>query len=177
MGCSHAAGCPFSPYLRRACKAGASTTATAQINGSAVPATRCHSPASACRSACCPTEPARDTSKRRPRRADPAPPARRPPLDSPRRHDPPGSPEPASWPQPAPTQPHEQSQSGPGTATPEAIAQFEATPPPADVWHDRPSPPPQVGRPSDRLARQSRHAPAPKRGWWARFADWMRGPA
>lgn len=88
MGCSHAAGCPLFPYLRRACKAGASTTATAQINGSAVPATRCHSPASACRSACCPTEPARDTSKRRPRRADPAPPARRPPLDSPRRHDP-----------------------------------------------------------------------------------------
>lgn len=79
---------PFSLYSGRACKGGASTTATAQIDGSAVPATRCHSPASACRSVCCPTGPARDTSKPRPRRADPAPPARRPPLDSPRRHAP-----------------------------------------------------------------------------------------
>lgn len=91
------------------------------------------------------------------------------PRQSPPPRPTPGSPEPASWPQPAPTQPHEQSQSGPGTATPEAMAQFGATPPPADVWYDRPSPPPQVGRPSDSLARQSRHAPAPKRGWWARL--------
>lgn len=66
------------------------------------------------------------------------------------------------------TRPDEQS--GPGTATPEAMAQFGATPSQAGVRHQQPSP--QVARPSDRLA-----APRSKRGWWARIAEWMRGPA
>lgn len=80
---------PFSPYSGQAWKVGASTTATVRIGGTTVRATSCHSPASACRSACCPTESARGTSNPRPMRAGPArsPPRRHPP-DRPRHQDP-----------------------------------------------------------------------------------------
>lgn len=88
VSCSHAAGCPLFPYLGRACEVGANITATATIGGSTVRATRCHSPASACQSACCPTEPARDTSKTSPRRTGPAPPTQGRYPGRPRHHSP-----------------------------------------------------------------------------------------
>jgi hypothetical protein len=66
---------PFFPCSGRACKAGATTTATATITGATVPATRCPSPVSECRSVCCPTGPAHGTSRTRPAtRAGPVPP-------------------------------------------------------------------------------------------------------
>lgn len=77
--------------------------------------------------------------------------------------------------QPAPIHPYEQS--GPGTVTPGATAHFGATSPPAPVWHHQPSPPHQMPQPSNSLGRRARQAPSSKRGWLARFADWMRGPA
>jgi hypothetical protein len=39
------------------------------------------------------------------------------------------------------------------------------------------APPAPVPVPADRPARHARKAPSPRRGWWARFADWMKGPA
>lgn len=178
VGCSHAAGCPLFPLLKASlqgwreyyCDSADQWLGCARyqmsLTGERVPISLLPNGASA-RHLEAPAEAGRSSATS----------AAADPRQSPPPRPTPGSPEPASWPQPAPTRPHEQSQSWPGTATPEAMAQFGATPPPADVWHDRPSPPPQVHRPSDSLARQSRRAPDPKRGWWARFADWMRGPA
>jgi hypothetical protein len=101
------------------------------------------------------------------------------PRQAPRQAPPPRpnpwSPETASWFQPAPARPPEPS--GPGTVTPETMAQFEAPPQPAPVRHHQPSPPTQVPQPPDHLARRTRQAPSSKRGWWARLADWMKGPA
>ncbi|RVU27402.1 hypothetical protein EOT10_09570 [Streptomyces antnestii] len=97
------------------------------------------------------------------------------PRQDPPPHAGPWQPETRSWSQPAPASPPEPS--GHGIATPETMAQFGATPPSAPVWHHQPSPPPQVPQPSDGLARRGRRAPGSKRGWWTRFADWMRGPA
>ncbi|RXS67999.1 hypothetical protein EST54_10420 [Streptomyces sioyaensis] len=178
MSCSHATGCPLFPLLRASlqgwreyyCDSADRWLGCARyqmsLTGERVPISLLPNGASA-RHLEAPAEAGRSSATS----------AAAAPRQSPPPRPTPGSPEPAPWPHPAPTQPHEQSQSGPGTATPEAMAQFGATPPPADVWHDRPSPPPQADRSSESLARQSRHAPAPKRGWWARFADWMRGPA
>lgn len=81
----------------------------------------------------------------------------------------------ATWSQPGPGRPPEWS--GPGTASPEMTAPFAATPPPEPVWRHQPSPPAQFPRPSEGLARHARPASGSKRGWWARFADWMKGPA
>jgi hypothetical protein len=101
------------------------------------------------------------------------------PRQAPRQAPPPGpnpcSPQTATWSQPGPNQPPERS--GPGTASPEMTAPFAATPPPEPVWHHQPSPPAQFPQPPDRLARHARPASDSKRGWWARFADWMKGPA
>lgn len=171
MSCSHAAGCPLFPLLRASlqgwrdhyCDSADRWLGCARyqmsLTGERVPisllpngarARHLEAPAEVDRSgATSPMAVPRQPSSPRPA---------------------PGSPEAASWPQP-----HEQS--GPGAATPEAMAQFGATPPPAAVWHHQPSPPSQVARPSDNLAQHTRQAPSSKRGWWARFADWMRGPA
>lgn len=178
VSCSHAAGCPLFPLLRASlqgwreyyCDSADQWLGCARyqtsLTGERVPisllpngarARHLEAPAAGGRSGT-------TSSVAAPRQPPPPRPA-------------PGSPETASWPQPAPTQPHERSQSEPGTTAPEAMAQFGATPPPAAVWHHQPSPPPQVARPSDSLARHTRQVPSSKRGWWARFADWMRGPA
>jgi hypothetical protein len=78
---------PFSPCSGRACKVGATTTATARTGGASVRATRCRSPVNACPSACCPTGPPRDTSNARPARTGRATPARgRHPSRHPSRH-------------------------------------------------------------------------------------------
>lgn len=97
-----------------------------------------------------------------------------------RRQAPPRQPDPrtpatGSRPQPAPAPSPEPS--GYGAATPEIMAQYGAVPPPAPVWHHQPPPPVRIPQPSDHHARRTRQAPAPKRGLWARLADWMRGPA
>jgi hypothetical protein len=42
---------------------------------------------------------------------------------------------------------------------------------------DAPPAPAPRPAPADRPARHARKAPSPRRGWWARFADWMKGPA
>lgn len=87
----------------------------------------------------------------------------------------PWPPEAAPWSQPAPAHPYEQSE--PGTVTPGATAHFGATSPPAPVWHHQPSPPPQIPQPHTRPSQHARQAPSSKRGWWARFSEWMGGPA
>ena len=56
---------PSSPCSSRACRGGATTTATVRTGGSSARVTRCRSPASACRSACCPTGTRRCTSQPR----------------------------------------------------------------------------------------------------------------
>lgn len=81
----------------------------------------------------------------------------------------------AAWSQPGPGQPPEWS--GPGTASPEMTDPFAATPAPEPVGHHQPSQPAQFPPPADRLARRARPEAGSKRGWWARFADWMKGPA
>jgi hypothetical protein len=100
------------------------------------------------------------------------------PRQAPRQTPPPGpdpySPQTGTWSQPGPDRPPERP--GPGTASPGMTAPF-AAPPPEPVGHHRPSPPAQFPQPPDRLARHARPAPDSKRGWWARFADWMKGPA
>lgn len=169
MGCSHAAGCPLFPLLKASlqgwreyyCDSADRWLGCARyqmsLTGERVPISLLPNGASA-----------RHLEARagvdRSRATSPGAAPRQPSRPAP------GPPETASWPQPAPTRPPEQS--GPETTTPEAMAQFEATPTPAAVWHHQPSPSPQVARPSDSLA-----APSSQRGWWARIADWMRGPA
>lgn len=60
---------------------------------------------------------------------------------------------------------------------PERVPPFEPVFPSDPALHHQPSPLTQPPHPADRAARHTRRAPRPKRGWWARFADWMRGPA
>ncbi|PWI11785.1 hypothetical protein DIZ27_03435 [Streptomyces sp. NWU339] len=60
---------------------------------------------------------------------------------------------------------------------PERVPPFEPVPPSAPALHHQPSPRIQTPHPPDRVARHTRRAPRSKRGWWARLADWMRGPA
>lgn len=73
----------------------------------------------------------------------------------------------------------------PGQATrqvppPHSPAPFE-TPAPARLH--QPPPPAQISQPVDSPAEHGqghghrRRASSPKRGWWARLADWMRNPA
>lgn len=81
----------------------------------------------------------------------------------------------AAWPQPAPTRPPEPS--GPRSAAPQSEAQWQAASAPIPVTPYQPSPPPQIPQPPDRPARHARQAPGSKRGWWARFTEWMGGPA
>jgi len=58
-----------------------------------------------------------------------------------------------------------------------APAWFGAASPPIPDSHDELSPRPQVPPSSGRPSRHARQAPSPKRGWWARFTEWMGGPA
>lgn len=62
-------------------------------------------------------------------------------------------------------------------AAPGGVPPFGPVPPSAPVLHHHPSPLAQTPHPPERVARHTRRAPRSKRGWWARFADWMRGPA
>lgn len=85
------------------------------------------------------------------------------------------SPDTGSWSQPAPTRPP--GPSGPVIGTPRPVAWIGSAPPSAPVWPDRPSVPVHVLKTSDRPARHARQAAGSKRGWWNRFAEWMKGPA
>lgn len=60
---------------------------------------------------------------------------------------------------------------------PEPTAQFEPAPPPAPLLQHQPSSPTQLPRPPERRVQRTRRARGAKQGWWARIADWMRGPA
>ncbi|PJN42008.1 hypothetical protein CG747_05035 [Streptomyces sp. CB02959] len=175
MGCSHAPGCPLFPLLQASlqgwreyyCDSADRWLGCARyqmsLTGERVPISLLPNGARA-RHLEAPSKPDRSGA------TSPAAVRRQPPPPQPT----PGVPESASWPQPAPTQPPEQS--GPGTEIPEAMGQFGATPA-SPVWHDQPSPSPRADHPSDGLARHARQAPSSKDGWWARLADWMRGPA
>lgn len=97
------------------------------------------------------------------------------PQQAPPPHHDPWSAQSASWPQPAPAQPPQPHV--PATAAPETVAQFGAASPPIQVSHHQPSPPLQAPQPHHRPSRHVRQAPGSKRGWWARFTEWMGGPA
>ncbi|EFL30105.1 conserved hypothetical protein [Streptomyces viridochromogenes DSM 40736] len=87
----------------------------------------------------------------------------------------PWPPEDTSWSQPVPAWPAEPSDAG--TAAPETAARFGAASPTTPVSHYRPSPSPPFPQPSDPPSRHAGRGPSPKRGWWARFTEWMGGPA
>ncbi|GGY30471.1 hypothetical protein GCM10010384_42130 [Streptomyces djakartensis] len=178
MSCSHAAGCPLFPVLRASlqgwreyyCDSADRWLGCARyqmsLTGERVPisllpngarARHLEAPAGVDQSGA-------TSATAAPRQPSPSQPV-------------PGAPEAASWPQSAPFQPYGRSPSGLGATTPEAMAQSGATPPPAGVRHDQPAPSPQAAEPADNPVRHARQVPSPKRGWWARLADWMRGPA
>jgi hypothetical protein len=66
---------------------------------------------------------------------------------------------------------------GPVAPTAKAVARSEPAPPPDPVRPVQPSLTARLAESSLRPARHARHAPSPRRGWWTRLADWMRGPA
>lgn len=180
MACSHAAGCPLFPLLRASLQGWRDYYCDSEdrwrdcaryqlsLTGERVPITllpnghhalHLRAEADAGRSGAA-------NSSQAPRQAPPSQP------DS-------WSPETASGSQPAPARSPEPY--GPGTAAPESTAHwetapFETAPPPPPTWHHQPSPHAQFAQPADHSVRYRRQAPSSKRGWWARLADWMRGP-
>lgn len=91
----------------------------------------------------------------------------------PQRH--PWSPESASWSQPEPARPPQPS--GPAAAASEAGIRLGPASAPISVSVHRPSPSPQFPQPQDRPSRRARQGTRSKRGLWARFTEWMGGPA
>ncbi len=178
VGCSHAAGCPLFPLLRASlqgwrdyyCDSEDQWLGCARyqmsLTGERVPISLLPNGASARHLEAAAADADRSsapTPEQRPRQAHP-----------PQHYQ--WSPESASWSQPAPAaRPSEPSE--PVTAAPETTARFGAASPPIPVSHDQPSPPPESPQPPDRPSRHSRQAPGSKRGWWARFTEWMGGPA
>lgn len=102
------------------------------------------------------------------------PPQAPPPHAPPPQHDP-WPPQNAPWSQSAPARPPEPSEHV--TAAPEAMAQFGAASPTIPVSPYRPSSAPPFPEPPDHPSRHAGRGRGSKRGWWARFTEWMGGPA
>jgi len=114
--------------------------------------------------------------------AGPAHPAQaqaQPPRQAPAPRTDPWSPQTGAWAQPTPAGPPEPAQ--PWTAAPQGMPPFGAAPAPAPVPAPvRPqpsSPSARIPQPPDRTARPAQQASGPRRGWWARLTEWMKGPA
>ncbi len=85
----------------------------------------------------------------------------------------------ASWSQPAPAQPAQPAQwSQPVPMGWQAAADFGPSSPMVPAGsHHRPSQAPQTSGPPHAPTRHTGRNPRSKRGWWARFTEWMGGPA
>lgn len=177
MSCSHAAGCPLFPLLRASlqgwrdfyCDSEDQWLGCARyqvsLTGERVPISLLPNGARARH-----LEGA-STGQDQPGAADPdLGPQQAPPPQ----HNP-WPPENASWSQPAPAWPSEPAE--PVAAAPETMAQFGAASPTIPVSHHRPSPPPPFAQSPDRPSRRAGQRHGSKRGWWARFTEWMGGPA
>ncbi|PZH16457.1 hypothetical protein C1I97_06635 [Streptomyces sp. NTH33] len=161
MGCSHAATCPLFPLLRASLQGWRSYYCDSEdqwldcaryelsLTGERVPISLLPNGATA-------RHLERAGGAGRPGPAGPGQAARQVPQ-----------PQPAPQPEP----------SGCGTAAPRTTAAFEVPPPSAPVRPGPSSPPLRTTQPPDRPLGHRRRANSPKRGWWARLADWMRNPA
>lgn len=176
VGCSHSAGCPLFPLLRANLQGWRDYYCDSQdqwlgcaryqmsLTGERVPisllpngahARHLENPGDAGRS----------------RAADP----RQVPRQAPPPQHNPWSQGSASGSQPAPARPPEPS--GHGIAAPGSAAQWGAASPQTQGTHYHPSAPPQNPQPHTQPSQHAPQAPSQKRGWWARFTEWMGGPA
>lgn len=176
VSCSHAAGCPLFPLLRASLQGWRDYYCDSEdqwhdcaryqmsLTGERVPISLLPNGANARH-----LEDAVNTGQ-----SGAVDPGQVPRQAPPPRHNPrsPGS---ASWSQQAPARPPEPSE--PGIAAPESATHWGAASPPIPVTHYQPSPPPQIPQPHTHPSRHARQAPSSKRGWWARFTEWMGGPA
>lgn len=176
VSCSHAAGCPLFPLLRASlqgwrdyyCDSEDQWLGCARyqvsLTGERVPISLLPNGASARHLENGATGQNRSAAypERGPQQAPP-----------PQHH--PWPPENASWSQPAPTRPPEPSAPAPAAAG--TVDQFGLTSPTIPVSHYRPSPSPQPFQSPERPSRRTAHRPRPRRGWWARFTEWMGGPS
>jgi len=183
VGCSHAAECPLFPLLRASlqgwrdyyCDSAHQWQDCARyrmsLTGEPVPisllpngaaARHLEGTAGANRG---PAHPTQTHAQAHTQQAQQAPPPRSDPWSQ----------EAGAWSQPTPAGPPQPSQAW--TAAPQDMTPFGATPASAPVRHQPPSPSAGIPRSPDPTARSARQASGPKRGWWARLADWMRGPA
>lgn len=177
VGCSHAVGCPLFPLLRASLKGWRDYYCDSEdqwlgcaryqvsLTGERVPISLLPNGASARHLEAAAGEAARSAA------ANPE----QEPQQSPLPQHNPWSPESASWSQPAPARPPESSE--PLTATSQTAAQFGTAPAPTPVSHDQPSPSPRSPQPQYHASRHARQGSRSKRGWWARFTEWMGGPA
>ena len=177
MSCSHATGCPLFPLLRASlqgwrdyyCDSDDQWLGCARyqvsLTGERVPISLLPNGARARHLEDAATDGDRYGAANPEQRHQQAP----PPQHSPWSH------ESASWSQPTPARPPEPSE--PVPAASETVAQFGPASPTIPVSHYRPSPSPQFSRPSDRPSRHTRQGARSKRGLWARFTEWMGGPA
>ncbi len=175
MGCSHAAACPLFPLLRASlqgwrnyyCDSADRWRECARyelsLTGERVPISLLPNGATA-------RHLERDADANRSGVAGPKQTPRHTPPSQPG----PWSPETESWSQPVPVGSPEPSE--PGTAAAETTARPEATLTPAPIRPHPSSPSIRITQPPDRPMGHRRQASSPKRGWWARLADWMRNP-
>ncbi len=176
MSCSHATGCPLFPLLRESlrgwrdyyCDSDDQWLGCARyqmsLTGERVPISLLPNGAHARHF----EDAAADTGRSRP-----AGPGQAPRQAPPPRHDPWASGDafgarPAAARPPAPP--------GHRIPAPDSVTPWAASAP-RPVTHDRPSSPPGVSRPHAHPTRHGRQARGSRRGWWARFTDWMRGAA
>lgn len=176
MSCSHAAGCPLFPLLRASLQGWRNYYCDSEdqwlgcaryqvsLTGERVPISLLPNGARARH-----LEDATDAD-----RYGAASPEQEPQQAPPPQHNP-WSPESASWSQPTAARPPQPSE--PVTAASQTMAQFGPASPTIPVSHYRPSPSPQLPQPPDAPSRHAGRRSTSKRGWWARFTEWMGGPA
>lgn len=169
VGCSHAAGCPLFPLLRASLQGWRDYYCDSEdqwhgcaryqmsLTGDRVPISLLPNGAYARHLEQAPAE-----AEPRPR---PVPPSQPSPWPA-------GN---ATWSQPAPARRAEPPEYVP--AAPEPVTRLGPASPTIPVSHYRTPPSPHLPEPPRPPSRRAGHKPRPKRGWWARFTEWMGGPA
>lgn len=177
VSCSHAAGCPLFPLLRSSLQGWRDYYCDSEdhwrgcaryemsLTGERVPISLLPNGARARHL----EDAAGDTDRSGAGDPRQGPPQAPPPQQRP------WSPESTSWSQPEPVLPPQAS--GPAAAASETGSWFGPASAPIPVSVHRPSPSPQLPRPEDPPSRRARRGNSSKRGVWARFTEWMGGPA